>query len=344
MTLVTDTLPTSAPVRRNGATAATVLGLGVDLPSMVVTNDDLSARLDTTDEWIRSRTGIGQRHVAAPEDATSDLAVRAARAALADADVAIEDISHILVATSTPDHMVAATAPAVAAALGSQAPALDLNAACSGFVHGLRMATGLVASGDGLVLLIGADCYTRIVDPDDRGVAILFGDGAGALVLGAGGPGQVGPFDLGSDGSDPSILWTEAGGSRAPTTADTTAAGRHHLSMRGREVYRLAVPAMADSSLRVLAKAGFTIDDVSLVVAHQANARILTAVASRLGIEAERLQLSVADHANTSAASIPLALADARHSGRLHEGDLVLLTAFGAGLTWGSCLLDWTLS
>lgn len=344
MTATTDTLLTPAHVRRPGATAATVLGLGVDLPTTVVTNDDLAVRLDTSDEWIRSRTGIGQRHVADPGDSTSDLAVRAARAALADAQIDIDDITHILVATSTPDHMVAATAPAVAAALGSQAPALDLNAACSGFVHGLRVAVGLVASGDGPVLLIGADCYTRIVDPDDRGVAILFGDGAGAIVLGAGGTGQVGPFDLGSDGRDPSILWTEAGGARTPSTLGTVADGRHHLSMRGREVYRLAVPAMADSSSRVLAAAGLTTDDVSLVVAHQANARILTSVANRLGIELDRLQLSVEDHANTSAASIPLALADARDAGRLHPGDLVLLTAFGAGLTWGSCLIDWTLS
>lgn len=335
----------AAPRRRSAsgtdACPVSVLGLGAHLPERVVTNDDLAARLDTDDAWIRSRTGIAERRLAAPDEATSDLAIRAGRAAIEDAGLTVDDVGHVVVATSTPDHLVAATAPRVAAGLGTNAPAVDVNAACSGFVHALRLAAGLLATGDRPVLVIGADCYSRIVDPDDRGVAILFGDGAGALVLGAGGDGTLGPFDLGSDGADQSALWVEVGGSRLPASPGTVD-GRHRLTMRGSEIYRRAIPAMADSSRRVLERAGYDVTDVDLVVGHQANARILTGVAASLGVPADRLHLSLEHHGNTSAASIPLALADARDRGRLHVGDRILLTAFGAGLTWASCLLDWT--
>ena len=193
-----------------------VLGLGTDLPAAVVTNDDLSQELDTSDEWIRSRTGIAQRHVADATEATSDLAARAAARALADAGMDASEIGMLLVATTTPDHPIPGTAPLVAARLGVEVPALDLNAACSGFVYGLQLGAGAVLATGAPVLLVGAETLTRVVDPTDRTVRVLFGDGAGAAVLGAADDGSLGPFDLGSDGSDPSILWRQATGTRLP--------------------------------------------------------------------------------------------------------------------------------
>lgn len=319
-----------------------VAGMGAYLPEQVVTNEDLAERFETSDAWIRTRTGIGQRHVAATAQATSDLAILAAEGALADAGLPARELAAVIVATCTPDHLLPGSAPIVASALGSRAPAFDLNAACSGFLYGLQVAGSMVATGGGPVLLVGAETLTRIVDPDDRGTAILFGDGAAAAVLVADEAGALGPFDLGSDGSDPSLLWTAAGGSRRPVTGERLTAGEHHLTMRGREIYRHAVTRMAASASAVLDTAGLTVDDVDLFVGHQANARILTAVAARLGLADEVAHLTIAEHGNTSAASVPLALADARAAGRLHDGARVLLTAFGAGLTWGSTLLTWT--
>ncbi len=325
-----------------GRLPVALAGLGAHLPRRVVTNDDLAAVLDTSDEWIAMRTGIRARHVAEPADATSDLATTAARAALDDAGMVATDLGAVVVATTTPDHPIPGTAPSVAAALGVQVPAFDLNAACSGFVYGLRVAGGLVATGIGPVLLAGAETLTRVVDPEDRSTAVLFGDGAGAVVLAADGDAELGPFDLGADGDARELLWCPAGGTRTPSTADAVATGDHFLTMRGPEVYRAAVTAMVRSAGRVLDDAAIGIDNVDLFVGHQANARILDAVASRLGIAGDRVHVTVDRHGNTSAASIPLALADARAAGRLHPGDRVLLTAFGAGLTWGSCLLTWT--
>ncbi|MBN2623165.1 MAG: ketoacyl-ACP synthase III [Acidimicrobiales bacterium] len=340
---MTSTLTAPAPAGpstvRPGLPVA-VLGLGVDLPAEVVTNDDLAKVLDTSDEWIRTRTGIAQRHVADAADATSDLAARAAQRALDDAGIAAADLGLLLVATTTPDHPIPGTAPLVAARLGVEVAALDVNAACSGFVYGLQLAAGSVLATGAPVLLVGAETLTRVVDPADRTVRVLFGDGAGAVVLGADDRGSLGPFDLGSDGTDPSILWREATGTRLPVADDD--AGRTYLTMRGREVYRNAVQRMAASSRAVLEAAGLGLDDVDLFVGHQANKRILDAVVDRLGMPPERCHVTVDRHANTSAASIPLALADARAAGRLHPGSRVLLTAFGAGLTWGSTLLTWT--
>jgi 3-oxoacyl-[acyl-carrier-protein] synthase-3 len=319
-----------------------VAGVGAWLPDDVVTNDDLARTLDTSDEWIASRTGIRRRHVADASDATSDLAVRAATLALADAGVTAADLSAVVVATTTPDHPISGVAPIVASRLGIEVAAFDLNAACSGFVYGLRIAGGLAASGEGPVLLIGAETLTRFTDGDDRDTAVLFGDGAGAVVLQAADDAELGPFDLGSDGSDPSMLWAEAGGSRLPADASVVAERRHFISMRGREVYRFAVQRMTESSRSVLDAAALTVADVDLFVGHQANLRILEGVATRLGFDPAALHITVDRHGNTSAASIPLALADAQQAGRLRDGDRVLLTAFGAGLTWGACLLTWS--
>lgn len=319
-----------------------LVGLGAYLPSQVVTNDDLSKVLDTSDEWIRTRTGIRQRHIASPDQATSDLAVEAGKAALADAGLGVEDVSAIVVATTTPDHTIPGTAPIVAARLGTEVGAFDVNAACSGFIYGLRVGAGLAATGEGAVLVIGAETLSRITDPGERSTRVLFGDGAGAVVLVADPDAQLGPFDLGVDGSDPSMLWAAAGGSRTPVSEGTLAQGSQYLTMRGGDVYRHAVARMAQASNNVLEKAGLGVGDVDLFVGHQANVRILDAVAKRLGIGDDQVHITVDQHGNTSAASVPLALADARAAGRLHPGDRVLLAAFGAGLTWAACLVTWT--
>ncbi len=318
-----------------------IRGLGAYLPQRVVTNDDLAEHLDTSDEWIRTRTGIRERHYAAPDEATSDLAVHAARAALEDAGMTAEDIDVIIVATTTPDHPVPATAPIVAAKLGRTCTAFDLNAACSGFVYGLQVGAGIAASGS-TVLLIGAETLTRYVDHDDRSIAVLFGDGAGAVVLQQEDGATLGPFELGSDGSEVEILWMRAGGSREPFDPVLHAEASSRMTMRGGDVYRHAVTRMTASSQAVLDDAGITIADIDLLVGHQANQRILEAVAQRLGVPEGRSHITVDRHGNTSAASIPLALADARDVGLLHAGSRLLLTAFGGGLTWGSCLLTWS--
>ncbi len=319
-------------------TTAVLDGLGVAVPDRVVTNDDFAARLDTTDHWIRTRTGIEQRRFADPAEATSDLAFAAAQAALkqtgSDAPCAV------VVATTTPDHPMPGVAPLVAARLGwDGVPAFDLQAACAGFVYGLASASGLIAAGVvDRVLVIGADLMSRITNQDDRATAVLFGDGAGAVTVRAGDAeelGAIGPFDLGSDGTHVEHLMVEAGGTRAPRSSANEPAG--FLSMDGRDVYRHAVRRMTESSDRLLERAGLTTDDVDRFVAHQANLRILMAVADRLGIPEQRRVSNVDRYGNTSAASIPLALADAL----LRPGERILLTAFGSGFTWGSTLMTW---
>lgn len=325
---------TTLPVR--------IAGIGSYLPAHVETNDELAQRLETSDEWIRTRTGIGQRHIVAPDEATSHLATEAGKAALADAGLGVEDVANIVVATMTPDYLTPLTAALVGHALGTEAAATDVNTACTGFVSGLRIAAALAAVGEGATLLVGAETMSRVIDPDDRGTRILFGDGAGAVVLVRDEDASIGPFDLGADASDPGMLWTPGFGLRRELSVEAITAGDQYVKMRGGDVYRHAVARMTSSSRAVLERAGLTIDDVDLLVGHQANARILDAVVQRLGIDPERSHMTIDQHANTSAASVPLALADARDRGRLRPGATVLLTAFGGGLTWASCLLTWT--
>ncbi|MEV7427042.1 MULTISPECIES: beta-ketoacyl-ACP synthase III [unclassified Streptomyces] len=324
--------------------AAVLCGLAGWVPPRVVTNDELSQRLDTDDAWIRARTGIGRRHIIEPGQATSDLAVEAGRRALRSSGVRTADA--VVVATTTPDRSCPATAPAVAARLGlSGVAAFDVGAVCTGFVYGLATAAGLIAAGVAeRVLLIGADAYSTIVDPTDRANAIIFGDGAGAVVLRAGHPGEpgaVGHFDLGSDGDHEDMIMVAAGGSRQRSALGEVSREERHFTMRGREVYRHAVTRMAESARSALSLAGRKVEDIDHFVPHQANLRILRSVAEDLGLPPERCLSHVESVGNTGAASIPLALADAAARQAIAPGDRVLLTAFGGGLTWGSCLLTW---
>ncbi|MBW1597475.1 beta-ketoacyl-ACP synthase III [Streptomyces sp. JJ38] len=326
--------------------AAVLCGLGGWVPPRVVDNAELSARLDTTDAWITERTGIRYRRHIEPGQATSDLAVEAGRRALSSAGGEPPDA--VLVATTTPDRPCPATAPAVAARLGlGGVPAFDVAAVCTGFLYGLATASGLLATGAARrVLLIGADAYSTIVDPDDRTNAVIFGDGAGAVVLRPGTPdelGALGPFDLGSDGTGEDLITVRAGGSRQRSDrgGDEPARGDRFFAMHGRAVYRQAVTRMTDSARAVLDAADWKPDAVGHIVPHQANLRILRSVAEHLGLPAERLVTNIRHIGNTGAASVPLALCDAAAEGRLASGDGVLLTAFGGGLTWGSTLLRW---
>ncbi|WP_242608783.1 beta-ketoacyl-ACP synthase III [Actinomadura formosensis] len=343
---------TFQPGKRSRERAAVLCGVGAYIPPSVVTNADLTVRFDTSDEWIRTRTGIVKRHVVDRGTATSDLAERAGAAALKAAGVRTVDA--VVLATTTPDHPCPGTAPMVAERLGmSGTPAYDVNAVCSGFVYGMATAAGLIAAGvaDDL-LLIGADSFTTLLNPHDRDTVTIFGDGAGAVVLRSGGPdepGAVHAFDLGSDGALADLIMVPAGGSRRPPRAmahgaddaRSSAYDDAWFSMQGRAVYRHAVRRMTGSSRTALRRAGWTADDVDLFVGHQANVRILQAVAGELGIPDDRVCVNVDQVGNTAAASIPLALAHAVSSGQLREGDKVLLTAFGGGATWGSCALTW---
>ena len=322
------------------APAAVLAGLGSWLPAKVLDNHEIASRLDTTDEWIRTRTGISERRVAGPGESTVDLAVGAGRRALASFG---GDVDAVVLATSTPDQPCPASAPQVAARLGlGTAPAFDVNAVCSGFVYALATSAGLIAGGlASRVLVIGADVFTSLVDPDDRTTVPIFGDGAGAVVLRAGDadePGALGPFDLHSEGDLAELLWVEAGGARRRRSDDP---GDYYLAMQGTTVFRHACARMAESSRAVLARAGWMVGDVDRFVGHQANIRILQAAAKQLGLPSDAVVANIDRVGNTSAASIPLALADAVADGTLVPGHRVLLSAFGAGLTWGSTVLRW---
>jgi len=324
---------------------ATITGVGSSLPPRLVPNTWFEAKIDTTDEWIRSRTGIEARHFADDGVVTSDLAVEAARIALRTAGIPAEQLDMIVCASVTGDTPFPATAVWVQEKLGLSCPAFDVNAACAGFSYGLATATAFVDSGMAdTVMLIGAEVFSRILDFTDRQTCVLFGDGAGATVIQASDrPGIEGTV-LGADGTAAEILLVPAGGSREPASAETVAASRHRIRMpNGREVFKRAVTEMAASCREVLEKNGHSPDDVDLLIPHQANARIMVAVAERLGIPLERAVVDVAEVGNTSAASIPIALDRAYRTGRIQEGDLVLFTSFGAGLTWGATAIRWTM-
>jgi 3-oxoacyl-[acyl-carrier-protein] synthase III len=321
--------------------ACVVSGLGTWLPPRVVTNQDLERELDTSDEWIRSRTGIGQRHVVDPGMATSDLAVEAGQRALKSA--AVDSVQAVVLATTTPDHSCPATAPAVAARLGlGTVPAFDVAGVCTGFLYGLAAGSGLIACGTAdTVLVVGAETYSSILDPQDRSTRAIFGDGAGAVVLRAGEPdepGALGPLVLHSDGSGAELIQVPSGGSRDPGRSP---GADPYFRMAGKKVFRNAVERMAEASLDAAARAGWGVADIDVFVVHQANLRIMNAVADQLKVPRSRFPVHLDRVGNTAAASIPLALADAVASGALQPGHRLALAAFGGGLTWGATTLTW---
>jgi 3-oxoacyl-[acyl-carrier-protein] synthase-3 len=323
---------------------AAITGWGMAVPQQVVTNDDLAQRIDTSDEWIRARTGIAARHVAGAGEFTSTLATAAGRAALARAGVPPAAVDMIIVATCTPDRPFPATACAVQANLGiARAPAFDIAAACSGFVYGMSVATSMIQSGmSRCLLLIAADIFTHLIDWNDRNTCVLFGDGAGAVLLQATDE-RVGLLStlIGAAGDGEDLMAVDAGGTRLPASEDLLAQGRQYVYMNGREIFKHAVREMADSAQRVVAEAGLSLADIALVVPHQANVRIIDAVAKRLDLPIERFAINLDRYGNTSAASVPIALYEAVEQGRVKDGDYVLLTAFGGGLTWGSSVIRW---
>jgi 3-oxoacyl-[acyl-carrier-protein] synthase III len=322
---------------------AVLAGLGSWLPANTVTNSDLARQLDTTDEWIRSRTGIRERHVISPGEVTGDLAVEAGRRALKSAGADHADV--VVLATSTPDRPCPATAPEVASRLGlCGVAAFDVAAVCTGFVYALGAAAGLIATGAGsTALVIGADTFSTILDPADRTTRAIFGDGAGAVLLRAGEatePGAFAGLDLGSDGTGSELIQVAGGGSRERSCGSADPASAY-FSMRGRPVFGEAVRRMADSVTVTSARLGLSPDEVDRFVLHQANARILAAVAERIGVPVSRFVTNIESVGNTVAASIPLALADGVAAGHLKPGHRVVLSGFGGGLTWGSVGLTW---
>ncbi len=321
-----------------------ITGLGWHVPERIVTNEELARLVDTSDEWIRTRTGILERRFAADDEALSDISLPAARAALEAAGITARDVDLLIVATVTPDMVFPSTAAIVADRLGAVgAGAYDLAAGCTGFVYGLVQAYGLVSSGISRhALVIGADVLSKLMNFDDRTTCVLFGDGAGAVVLEQVTEGGFLAFELGADGSGGPDLHLPAGGSRLPTTAETVARGQHYVQMNGRQVFKFATRVLVSSATNVLAECGLTVEDVDLYVPHQANVRIIDYAVAKLGVPEDRVVVNVDRYGNTSSASIPLALAEALAEGRVHGGDTVLMTGMGAGLTWGSTVLRWT--
>jgi 3-oxoacyl-[acyl-carrier-protein] synthase-3 len=321
-----------------------ITGIGSHAPASVMKNDELAQMVDTSDEWIVERTGIRERRVAGPDEALSDVSLPAAKAALEHARLDPSSIDLIVVATVTPDMFFPSTGAILADQLGAKnAAAYDLSAGCTGFVYALAQAHGMVAGG--LVdhaLVVGGDLLSKVVDWEDRSTCVLFGDGAGAVVLERVREGGFLGFELGADGSGGSELYMPAGGSRAPATAETVATRQHYAKMNGPAVFKFATRVLVDSAEKILHECEVPVEEVDLYVPHQANVRIIDHARRKLGISEERTVVNVDRFGNTSSGSIPLALADAQVDGRLKPGEMVLMTGMGAGLTWGSALIEWT--
>ena len=323
---------------------AHVTGWGMAVPELILTNADLAKMVETTDEWIVERTGIRERHLADKHESTATLAVQAAQRALERTEIRPRDLELIIVATSSPEHIFPATASIVQDRLGARtAGAFDLSAACTGFIFAVNMAAQAIRSGAlENALVIGAETLSRIVNWDDRSTCILFGDGAGAFVLQASEkPGGVLSCVMRSDGSGADLLSVPAGGSRIPTSIETVRGKLHGIHMNGREVFRFATRVMASATHEAVEQAGLHLDDVELVVPHQANLRIIEAAARGLRLPLSRFMINIERYGNTSTASIPMAVAEAVEAGRVHPGDHLVLVGFGAGLTWGALTLQW---
>src|ERR1043166_1023302 len=325
-------------------TRAGILGTGNSYPESILTKSQLEKMVETSDEWITSRTGIKQRRKAAPGEYTSMFAVKAGRQAIERAGLQPEDIDLLLCATVSPDQILPSTGCIIQAELGAnKAAAMDIVAACSGFLYGLTLADAMVRTGQSkYALVIGAEVLTQYVDYTDRNTCVLFGDGAGAAVLGPAEEGRgILAARIKSDGRYLEQLFSPGGGTRQPATAETLAAGDHFFKMRGNELFKVAVRSMAEISREVLEEAGVTANDVKLFIPHQANQRITDGVASKLNVESERVYSNIAMHGNTSSASIPIALDECVEAGRISPGDLVLMASFGGGVTWGGVLVRW---
>ena len=319
---------------------ARVTGWGKYLPENVVTNKDLEEKVNTSDSWIQTRTGIRERRIAAADEVASGMAVKAAQNALRTAGLKPEQLDLVIVATVTPEMIFPSCSSLVQNAIGAKnAAAFDLNSACTGFVSALATASQFIGTGTySKVLVIGSEVYSRILDWNDRGTCVLFGDGAGAVILEAGDcpPGFL-SFTLGSDGSRPELLYLPGICGRT----DDLGNENHYLLMNGSEIYKVAVRTMTQASKQALSDAGLTIDDVKLLIPHQANKRIINAVAKKLGLQSDRVFINVERYGNTSAASIPIALCEAVEEGRLDANDYLVLVGFGAGLSWGATVLQW---
>jgi 3-oxoacyl-[acyl-carrier-protein] synthase-3 len=327
-----------------GKINAAIMGTGHAYPEGILTNAELEKMVETSDDWITSRTGIKQRHKAAEGEYTSQFAVAAARQAIERARIDPADIDLLICATVTPDQILPSTGCLIQTELGAhRAAAFDLAAACSGFLYGLTLANQMIRSGQSRhALIIGAEILTRFVDYTDRSTCVIFGDGAGAAVLGPSeGERGILAARIYSDGRYAEQLYSPGGGTRIPPTAETLSSGMHYFKMKGNELFKIAVRSMADVSVEVLSEAGYKPEDVKLFIPHQANQRITDAVASRLNVDGSIVYSNIAYHGNTSSASVPIALDECVEQGKVKEGDLVLLASFGGGVTWGGALVKW---
>jgi len=336
--------PRSSPRSAKTQRTVSIVGTGSYVPEKRLTNDDLSRIVDTSDEWITTRTGIKERRIAAKDEQVSDMAAKAALNALEQAKVAPEEVDLLLVATATPDMLFPATACFVQQKIGaSNAACLDISAACAGFLFGIEIAQQFITSHThNTVLVIGAEKLTSITNWKDRNTCVLFGDGAGAAVLRHRGSAHgVISTHIGSDGQYTDILYMPGGGSRCPITQDNVAMSLATIHMIGKEVYKQAVTAMVSASQKVLAAAGLTADDITCVIPHQANLRIIEAIAHRLKIPLERFYVNLDKYGNTSAAAVAIALDEANRTRRIKKGDFVLMVVFGGGLTWASTVIEW---
>ena len=320
-----------------------IAGTGISIPQKILSNADLEKIVDTSDEWIRTRTGIAERRIAAPDVATSDIGYEASVRAMHDAGIVSEDIDAIIVATATPDYLFPSTACLIQSRLGAKrAFAFDISAGCTGFVYALQVGKAFIDAGiSEIILLVGSETMSRVTDYEDRTTCILFGDGAGAVVLAKSEIPGILSISLGADGDAWQFLYMPGGGSRLPATQQSVRERLHYLKMEGKEVFKEAVKAMESASIKAIKEAGITPDEIDLFISHQANYRIMEAVRKRLDIPPEKVFMNVDRYGNTSAASVPIALEEAVRSGKIRRGDIILFSAFGAGFTWGAAVVRW---